>query len=110
MEPRRKLETADIFCKNVGLLFQARSTIRPTSDAFPRISTTRGSEAVAQTSLGIEGLPELRLLASLFLKDRHLLTASMTDSKKTAYGAAASDTDFRKTWDRAEYEAQAKKE
>jgi U4/U6.U5 tri-snRNP component SNU23 len=34
----------------------------------------------------------------------------MTDSKKTAYGAGASDTDFRKTWDRAEYEAKAKKE
>lgn len=34
----------------------------------------------------------------------------MADSKKTAYGAGASDTDFRKTWDRAEYEAKAKKE
>jgi U4/U6.U5 tri-snRNP component SNU23 len=34
----------------------------------------------------------------------------MADSKKGAYGTAASDTDFRKTWDRAEYEAKAKKE
>jgi U4/U6.U5 tri-snRNP component SNU23 len=31
-------------------------------------------------------------------------------TKKGAYGTAASDTDFRKTWDRAEYEAKAKKE
>ena len=34
----------------------------------------------------------------------------MTDTKKTAYGTAASDTDFRKKWDRTEYEAKAKKE
>jgi U4/U6.U5 tri-snRNP component SNU23 len=34
----------------------------------------------------------------------------MTDSKKSAYGTAASDTDFRKTWDRAQYEAKAQKE
>ena len=34
----------------------------------------------------------------------------MSDPKKTAYGATASDTDFRKTWDRSEYEAKAKKE
>jgi U4/U6.U5 tri-snRNP component SNU23 len=31
-------------------------------------------------------------------------------TKKGAYGTAASDTDYRKTWDRAEYEAKAKKE
>ncbi len=34
----------------------------------------------------------------------------MSDPKKNAYGAAASDTDFRKTWDRSEYEAKAKQE
>lgn len=34
----------------------------------------------------------------------------MTDVKKTAYGTAANDTDFRKKWDRSEYEAKAKKE
>jgi U4/U6.U5 tri-snRNP component SNU23 len=34
----------------------------------------------------------------------------MTDPKKTAYGAAAGDTDFRKKWDRSEYKAKAKKE
>ena len=34
----------------------------------------------------------------------------MTDSRKSAYGTAASDTDFRKKWDRTEYEAKAKKE
>ncbi|KAL2436441.1 hypothetical protein ABEF95_010085 [Exophiala dermatitidis] len=30
--------------------------------------------------------------------------------RKSAYGAPASDTDFRRTWDKAEYEAKAKKE
>jgi U4/U6.U5 tri-snRNP component SNU23 len=30
--------------------------------------------------------------------------------RKSAYGAPASDTDFRKTWDKAEYEAKGKKE
>lgn len=30
--------------------------------------------------------------------------------KKSAYGTAASDTDFRKTWDKAEYAEKAKKE
>ena len=34
----------------------------------------------------------------------------MSDAKKTAYGERATDTDFRKTWDRAEYEQKAKKE
>jgi U4/U6.U5 tri-snRNP component SNU23 len=29
--------------------------------------------------------------------------------RKSAYGAPASDTDFRKTWDKSEYEAKAKK-
>jgi U4/U6.U5 tri-snRNP component SNU23 len=30
--------------------------------------------------------------------------------RKSAYGAPASDTDFRRTWDKAEYEAKAKKD
>ena len=33
---------------------------------------------------------------------------AMSDSKKGAYGTAATDTDFRRTWDRSEYEAKAK--
>ena len=32
----------------------------------------------------------------------------MADTKKSAYGTPASDTSFRKTWDKAEYEAKAK--
>ena len=34
----------------------------------------------------------------------------MADSRKSAYGAPASDTDFRRTWDKAEYADKAKKE
>jgi U4/U6.U5 tri-snRNP component SNU23 len=34
----------------------------------------------------------------------------MADSKKSAYSTPASDTDFRRTWDKAEYEAKGKKE
>jgi len=34
----------------------------------------------------------------------------MADPRKSAYGTPASDTDFRRTWDRAEYEAKAKKD
>lgn len=34
----------------------------------------------------------------------------MADSRKSAYGQPASDTDFRRTWDKAEYADKAKKE
>lgn len=34
----------------------------------------------------------------------------MSDAKKTAYGERSTDTDFRKTWDRSEYERKAKVE
>jgi U4/U6.U5 tri-snRNP component SNU23 len=93
-QPRSRLE-------DPPLHFQAHLTLLLNPGSILRLGfLTNGSTKIS---------PSIQVVAAWSLTQSKPSIAGMAD-RKSAYAQPASDTDFRRTWDREEYAAKAKKE